>query len=206
MYLNIKTRKRGFLCIISSTTIFCIFLFLTSTTSSNLTIRKLLQPRDGNQKAHWCSTTLWTHVPSQLLTPPIRTEIEKICNRLHPLPVHPLWARLDTVRMLSVERPKLWQSFFSALVEDSSVEVVIGSRDRAAALHKVLSLLQPPRVSGLRTTVLYSGSEHSHISAYASLAEEFRNITFVDRGLEKNSYFLGLLKVLRFSKFSLFMV
>jgi len=197
-------RLQLFLCAAFSATFFYNKLLFISTAADQYS--KPSMPWDDNQQAQWCSASLWTHVSSHLLTPSIRSEIEHVCKRLHPTPVHPLRARLDTARMLSVERPILWQSFFSALVEESFVEVVIGSRDRAAALHKVLSLLQPPRVSGLNTTVLYTGSELSHKRAYASLAEEFRNVTFIDRGLGKDSYFVGLLKVLKSSKSSLFMV
>lgn len=161
---------------------------------------------DNQSPPPWCSTLLWTHVPSQNLMASFVAEFEYLCKKLHPIPVHTLKARLDTAHKLSVEHPTLLSNFFMELAKNSVIEVVIGSRDRAAALHKVLSLLQPPRVTGLRITVLYSGSEHAHNEAYLSLANEFVNVNFVDRGLEKNAYFVNLLKILDSSTSSLFMV
>lgn len=72
--------------------------------------------------------------------------------------------------------------------EDVEVHAIIGTRDRAAALHVTLSLWQPPRAGGLHITVLFSASTALQREAYLALGRDFPLVTFLERRVEGDYY------------------
>lgn len=113
-------------------------------------------------------------------------------------PPHPLVQRAAVVRLLSdartglVEPGVVWHAFYRAVRAATSLEVIIGTRDRAVKARNALLLLRGnggidggnprwPQLGSLHVSVLFEATDRVHDAAYAALQDELPSVGFVNR-------------------------
>jgi hypothetical protein len=113
-------------------------------------------------------------------------------------PPHPLVQRASVVRLMSdartglVEPGVVWQAFYRAVRAATSLEVIIGTRDRAVKARNALLLLRGnggidggnprwPQLGSLHVSVLFEATDRLHDAAHAALHDEFPSVGFVNR-------------------------
>ena len=132
-----------------------------------------------------CLVENWPHVRDQA-SPLLSAAVAQAC-RACPA-ASPVASKLCAIQQLEAEAGAAWRDFLEAVEADTEVHAIIGTRDRAAALHVTLSLWQPPRAEGLHITVLFSASSALQREAYEALAREFPLVTFLERRVQGDYY------------------
>lgn len=141
-----------------------------------------------------CYASNWTKDLQQYASPPLIASIDEACRQLAAAdaelgpserpPSHLIYYRTRVISYLLESSPsnkRLWEDFFGRVIADTRVHVLIGSKDRAAALSSVLQLLREYQKGPIRVSISYEGSNDVHVAAYQSLQRDFPQYDFIPR-------------------------
>ena len=201
---TIPPRERAMNLVFASSAVFIIATvsyFLNSSKDNSVVFRKsVLLRHDLKHDDNNCNSNTWG-VFRPLISNDLDQAIDRICQKLlegdrllhsesRP-PKHPIYYRFRVIQSLlgtdaSPADTAAFSNFFAAVVKDTRVHILIGSRNRAAPLSIVLQLLAEyhSKHFPLRVSISYDASEDVHEKAYNALAKDFPSYEFIKRSKE----------------------